>query len=54
MNKKLEGKILRYSDTFTEGVLPIKGTELGTTAPFSLKHWCGFLSAEFYIETAGK
>ena len=52
--KKLKGKILRYSDTFTEGVLPIKGTELGTTAPFSLKHWCGFLSAVFYIEPAGK
>ncbi len=50
MNKKLEGKILRYSDTYAEGVLPIKGTELGTTAPFSLKHWCGFLSATFYAE----
>ncbi|MDI6767683.1 MAG: AmmeMemoRadiSam system protein B [Bacteroidota bacterium] len=50
INKKLKGKIARYSDTFTEGVLPIKGTELGTTAPFSLKHWCGFLSVAFYAE----
>jgi len=45
--KDLNGKILRYSDTFTEGVLPVKGTQMGTTAPFSLKHWCGFLSAAF-------
>ncbi|MBI4811374.1 MAG: AmmeMemoRadiSam system protein B [Ignavibacteriales bacterium] len=47
-SKNLEGQILRYSDTFTEGVLPIKGTEMGTTAPFSLRHWCGFLSAAYY------
>jgi len=46
----LYGNILRYSDTFTEGVLPVRGTELGTTAPFSLKHWCGFLSAAYYIK----
>jgi AmmeMemoRadiSam system protein B len=50
LNKQLTGEILRYSDTYTEGVLPIKGTELGTTAPFSLKHWCGFLSAVFYAK----
>jgi MEMO1 family protein len=50
LGKEMTGKILRYSDTFTEGVLPIKGTQLGTTAPFSLKHWCGFLSAAFYIK----
>ncbi len=46
----LYGRILRYSDTFTEGVLPVKGTELGTTAPFSLKHWCGFLSSAYFIK----
>ena len=44
------GEVLKYSDTFSEGVLPIKGTTLGLTAPFSLKHWVGFLSAEFYLE----
>jgi len=54
LGKKLTGKLLRYSDTFTEGVLPLKGTEMGTTAPFSLKHWCGFLSAVFYIEPIGR
>jgi predicted class III extradiol MEMO1 family dioxygenase len=47
--QSLSGKIFRYSDTFTEGVLPVKDTKLGTTAPFSLKHWCGFLSAGYLI-----
>lgn len=46
---KLNGKLYKYSDTFTEGVLPFRGSQMGTTAPFSLKHWCGFLSAGFYI-----
>jgi len=50
LDKELTGKILRYSDTFTEGVHPVNGTQLGTTAPFSLKHWCGFLSAAFVLE----
>lgn len=49
-DKSLSGKILRYSDTWTEGVLPIERTSLGTTAPFSLEHWVGFLSAGFYLE----
>ena len=48
--EKLEGKLFKYSDTKTEGVLPIKGTHLGTTAPVSYKHWVGFLSAGFYIK----
>jgi len=47
--KTISGKLFKYSDTFTEGVLPIKNTHLGTTAPFSLKHWVGFFSAGFYI-----
>ncbi len=48
--KKLSGKLFKYSDTWTEGVIPILHTNLGTTAPFSLKHWCGWLSAGFYLE----
>jgi len=48
--KKLSGKVLRYSDTWTGGVLPVKGTSMGVTAPYSLKHWVGFLSAGFYME----
>lgn len=46
--KTLNGKLLKYSDTLTEGVLGIKNTSLGTTAPFSEKHWVGFFSAAFY------
>lgn len=47
---KLTGKVFKYSDTWTEGVLPVKGTKMGITAPYSLKHWVGFLSAGFYME----
>lgn len=47
---KLTGKLFHYSDTWTEGVLPIKGTNMGITAPYSLRHWVGFLSAGFYLE----
>ncbi len=49
-NKNLSGELFKYSDTWTEGVIPIKHTNLGTTAPFSLKHWCGWLSAGFYLK----
>jgi AmmeMemoRadiSam system protein B len=48
--KHLHGHILRYSDTYTEGVLSVEGTSMGTTAPHSLKHWVGFLSAGFTLE----
>lgn len=46
--KELNGRILRYSDTYSEGVLPLKKSGYGITAPFSLKHWVGFFSAGFY------
>ncbi|MDP4196575.1 MAG: AmmeMemoRadiSam system protein B [Bacteroidota bacterium] len=49
-HKHLNGRLLKYSDTWSEGVIPIKHTHLGLTAPFSLKHWVGFLSAAFYLE----
>ncbi|MCI0470845.1 MAG: AmmeMemoRadiSam system protein B, partial [Candidatus Aminicenantes bacterium] len=45
----LKGKILVYSDTYTEGVLPLKNPGYGITAPFSFKHWVGFFSAGFYL-----
>lgn len=48
--KQLKGKILRFSDTYSEGVLPLKKTGYGITAPFSLKHWVSFFSAGFYLE----
>jgi len=50
LDKNLNGKVVKYSDTYTEGVIPIKHTHLGLTAPFSLKHWVGFLSAGFYLK----
>ena len=46
----LNGKLLKYSDTWTEKPLPVYGTHMGTTAPFSLEHWCGFLSAGLYVK----
>ncbi len=49
-NGKLKGKVLTYSDTWTQKVIDIKNTHLGLTAPFSLKHWVGFLSAGFYLD----
>jgi AmmeMemoRadiSam system protein B len=47
--KSINGRILRYSDSYTEGVIPVHEIDLGTTAPFSLKHWVGFLSAVYRI-----
>ncbi|MBN2355181.1 AmmeMemoRadiSam system protein B [candidate division KSB1 bacterium] len=44
----LKGHLLRYSDTYSEGVLPLKKTSMGLTAPFSLKHWVGFFSVAYY------
>ncbi len=46
---RLRGKVLRYSDTYTEGVLPLRDPGYGITAPFSFKHWVGFFSAAFYL-----
>jgi predicted class III extradiol MEMO1 family dioxygenase len=46
----LKGKLFRYSDTYSEGVLPLKKAGFGITAPYSLKHWVGFFSAGFYLE----
>ncbi len=46
----LRGRIFRYSDTYSEGVLPMKQAGFGITAPYSLKHWVGFFSAGFYLE----
>ncbi len=53
-SRGIRGKLLRYSDTYTEGVIPLKNSGMGTTAPFSLKHWVGFLSAGIYAENRGK
>ena len=46
----LTGRVVRYSDSYTGGVLPLYQMGMGTTAPFSLKHWVGYLSAVFYLK----
>lgn len=48
--KTIEGKVLKYSDTVTEGVLPVKNTKMGLTAVANFQHWCGWLSAGFYMK----
>jgi AmmeMemoRadiSam system protein B len=50
MNKSLVGEVLAYSDSWTNGVIPLKDSHMGITAPFSLKHWVGYLSAGFWIK----
>jgi MEMO1 family protein len=44
------GVLLRYSDTFTEKVLPVRDTSMGVTAVFSYQHWCGWFAQGFYSE----
>ncbi len=48
--KNLNGKVFGYSDSWTEKPLPVYGTQMGTTAPFSLKHWCGYVAAGIYVK----
>jgi AmmeMemoRadiSam system protein B len=43
------GKLFKYSDTFTEKVLPVKNTSMGLTAVFSYEHWCGWFTDGFYL-----
>jgi hypothetical protein len=31
-------------------VLPVKNTGMGTTAPATYRHWCGWLSAAYYVK----
>ncbi|HOT97118.1 MAG TPA: AmmeMemoRadiSam system protein B [bacterium] len=44
----LQGRLLRYDDTWSGGVLPLTQTGMGLTAPFSLQHWVGFFSVGYY------
>jgi len=48
-NEQLHGRLLGWSDTWQEGVLPLRHTALGITAPFSLEHWVSFFSMAFYL-----
>jgi AmmeMemoRadiSam system protein B len=47
-SKNIFGRLLKYSDTITEKVLPIKNTSMGLTAVFSPKHWCGWFTLGIY------
>ena len=49
-NKKVYGTLFKYSDTFTEKVLPVKNTSMGLTAVFSYKHWCAWFTEGFYLK----
>lgn len=49
LHSDVDGILLKYSDTYDGGVLPLAGTGMGTTAPFSLKHWVGFFSAALVL-----
>lgn len=44
----LQGRLLRYGDTYSGGVLPLTQTGMGLTAPFSLQHWVGFFSVGYF------
>ncbi len=46
----LHAKLFKYSDTFTEKVLPVKNTSMGITAVFSYKHWCGWFTDGIYLK----
>jgi AmmeMemoRadiSam system protein B len=48
--KKINGTLFRYSDTYSEGALPLTKLGMGTTAPFSLRHWVSFCSIGYYLE----
>jgi AmmeMemoRadiSam system protein B len=48
-NRKMSGLLFRYSDTYSEGVLPLKKTGMGITAPFSLRHWVSWCSIGYYL-----
>jgi AmmeMemoRadiSam system protein B len=48
--KKISGLLFRYSDTYSEGALPLSRTGMGTTAPFSLRHWVSFCSIGYYLD----
>jgi len=48
--RKLKGELIRYSDSYSEGALPLKKIGLGTTAPFSLRHWVSYAAIGYYLD----
>lgn len=49
-SESVNGELFRYSDTFTEKVLPFKNSSMGLTAPFSYRHWCGWFTLGLYVK----
>jgi AmmeMemoRadiSam system protein B len=47
--KSVTGLPKKYSDSYSLGVLPIVKQGIGTTAPFSLKHWVGYWGISYEI-----
>jgi len=47
--KPLSGKFVKYSDSYSHGVLPIHIRGAGITAPFSLVHWVGYLGVTYTL-----
>ncbi|OGF67517.1 MAG: AmmeMemoRadiSam system protein B [Candidatus Fischerbacteria bacterium RBG_13_37_8] len=48
LNIPLQGTLLQFGDTYSGGVLPVTKCGIGTTAPFSLKHWVSFFSVAYH------
>jgi AmmeMemoRadiSam system protein B len=49
-NKKTSGMLFHYSDSYSEGALPLPKTGMGLTAPYSLRHWVSWCSIGYYRE----
>jgi MEMO1 family protein len=49
-DKHFVGKLLLYSDTMADGVLPVKDVGMGNTGPSNLDHWVSFFSAGYYLQ----
>ncbi|HEK85008.1 MAG: AmmeMemoRadiSam system protein B [Candidatus Saccharicenans sp.] len=49
LNKEIKGQLFGYSDSYSEGVLPLRKIGLGTTAPFSLRHWVSYAAIGYYL-----
>lgn len=48
LKEEVKGRLIKYSDTLTEKVLPIQSSSMGLTAVFSPKHWCGWFTLGIY------
>jgi AmmeMemoRadiSam system protein B len=48
--KHLTGRLLLYSDSYSDGLSPAKDIGLGPGTPSSLGHWVGYFSAAFYVQ----